>query len=251
VLGVLVGPLLGGILADLMSYRDTFRITGLMALAAGIAVILLVKEQFTVQEKEKQAHFLEELAACWHLPAIQVMFLVLFFTQLTIRMLEPIMSLFVATLVSGEALVATVTGLVFSVTGLAQFLSLPVIARRSDRWGYRRVLLVCLLGGALSNFPQALVGSVTGLLVFRFLYGLFLGGTIPMINALIGALTPAEHRGRVYGLTSSAFFLGGFVGPLTGGFLAAQLGFVPVFFLISALLVTNVFLVLKKVPVTG
>lgn len=248
VLGVLVGPLLGGLLADLFSYRDTFRVTGLMSLAAGIAVILLVKERFTAKEEEGRAHFLQELAACWHLPIIQVMFVVLFFTQLSIRMVEPIMSLFVESLVSGEALVATVTGLVFSVTGLAQFLSLPVIARKSDSWGYRRVLIICLLGGALAYFPQALVGSITALLAFRFIYGLFLGGTVPMINALIGLLTPAEHRGQVYGLTSSAFFLGGFIGPLTGGFLAAHLGFLPVFFFISALLVINTVLVIKKVP---
>lgn len=248
VLGVLVGPLLGGVLADLLSYRTTFRVAGTMALAAGMAVILLVREEFVAKEEAAGGHFLQELAAIWHLPIIKVMFVVLFFTQLSIRMVEPIMSLFVASIVTGQALVATVTGIVFSVTGLAQFLSLPLIARNSDSWGHRRVLIICLIGGALSYFPQALVGSVSALFFFRFVYGLFLGGTIPMINALIGLLTPVNHRGRVYGLTSSAFFLGGFIGPLTGGVMAARLGFLPVFILVATLLVVNALLVIKKVP---
>ena len=161
------------------------------------------------------------------------------------------MSLFVESMTDNAQMVATLTGSVFTATGLAQAISLPLISRNSDRWGHRKVLIICLLGGAIFYFPQALVGNITLLLILRFIYGLFLGGILPMINSLIGLLTPASHRGRVYGLTSSAFFLGGFVGPLSGGVLAAQLGFTAVFFLTAFLLVANAFLVGKKVPGPG
>ena len=52
---------------------------------------------------------------------------------------------------------------------------------------------------------------------------------LPTANALIGRLFPQERRGQVYGITSSATFLGMFAGPLIGGSVAARFGFEAVF----------------------
>src|SRR5579862_8520840 len=51
--------------------------------------------------------------------------------------------------------IATLAGIAFSITGLANVISAPLLGNRSDRIGYRRVLLICLLGGTLMTLPQA------------------------------------------------------------------------------------------------
>ena len=66
-----------------------------------------------------------------------------------------------------------------------------------------------------------------------------MGGVLPTANALIGRLFPLERRGQVYGITSSATFLGMFAGPLLGGAIGARLGFDAVFLTIGALALAN------------
>ncbi|MBV8147954.1 MAG: MFS transporter, partial [Candidatus Eremiobacteraeota bacterium] len=50
---------------------------------------------------------------------------------------------------------------------------------------------------------------------------------------------PPHHRGQVFGITSSATFLGMFCGPLLGGLVAARFGFPAVFATIGALALVN------------
>jgi DHA1 family multidrug resistance protein-like MFS transporter len=73
----------------------------------------------------------------------------------------------------------------------------------------------------------------------RFGVGIFLGGIIPTAVAWIGRQFPAEQRGRVYGVTYSAMFLGQFVGPAFGGVLAARFGIPSVFVVTGILMILN------------
>ena len=75
-----------------------------------------------------------------------------------------------------------------------------------------------------------------------------MGGVLPTANALIGRLFPAERRGQVYGITSSATFLGMSIGPLIGGSVAARFGFPAVFLTIGALTLANLAWVAFSVP---
>jgi len=55
-------------------------------------------------------------------------------------------------------------------------------------------------------------------------------------------------RGLAYGVTASASFLGSFLGPFTGGLLAAIAGTRVVFILITALFALNFMWVYRTVP---
>src|SRR5258708_38150616 len=75
--------------------------------------------------------------------------------------------------------IATLAGIAFSITGLANVISAPFLGNRSDRIGYRRVLLICLLGGTLMTLPQAFTDNYWLFTAERFGVGLFIGGLFP------------------------------------------------------------------------
>jgi DHA1 family multidrug resistance protein-like MFS transporter len=82
----------------------------------------------------------------------------------------------------------------------------------------------------------------------RFAVGLFIGGILPTANALVGRLVPRAQRGTVYGITSSAMFLGNSLGPLSGGAVAAAFGLHWVFLVTGAVLLANLIWVYRRVP---
>src|SRR5271165_1185367 len=143
---------------------------------------------------------------------------------------------------------ATLSGIAFSVTGLANVIAAPFLGNRSDRIGYRRVLLICLFGATVTTLPQAFTENYWVFTAQRFGVGLFIGGLLPTANALVGRLVPRAERGAMYGITASATFLGNSLGPLTGGAVAAAFGLRWVFLVTAAVLLANLLWVYYRVP---
>ena len=126
-------------------------------------------------------------------------------------------------------------------------MSAPFLGSRSDEIGHRRVLLISLAGAALFTLPQAVALNIWAFITLRFGVGIFLGGILPRANAIIGKLALPETRGQIYGLTSTAQFLGRFIGPLLGAAVAAWFGIPAVFALIGTLMVANLLWVWTRV----
>jgi MFS transporter, DHA1 family, multidrug resistance protein len=248
--GALIGPLIGGVLADhLHNYRFIFFATSIVALAAALFCALSVREEFVPPDRAvHRATIFENLSEIARHPQLAPMFVVVLLAQIVAFGVQPIVPLFVRAMAGNVAWLATAAGAAFAVTGLADLLASPFLGKRSDRIGYRRVLLISLVGIASFTIPQAFVSSVAVFIALRFGVGMFLGGVLPTANALIGRLFPVHRRGQVFGLTSSATFMGMCLGPLLGGLIAARFGFPAVFLTIGALTIANLIWVAINVP---
>ena len=181
-------------------------------------------------------------------PALLALFFVLMMAQFGVRTVQPVVSLYVQEMVGPRPDIATLAGIAFSITGLANVISAPFLGNRSDQIGYRRVLLICLLGGTLMTLPQAFTSNYWMFTAERFGVGLFIGGLLPTANAMVGRLVSRADRGAVYGMTSSAMFLGNSLGPLMGGAIAASFGLRWVFLLTAAVMAANLVWVYCRVP---
>jgi len=111
-------------------------------------------------------------------------------------------------------------GLLVTVYSLIQLFMAPTWGRLSDRFGRRPILIVGLVGSAISYVVFAYAGSLTMLFVARILGG-FGGSTIPVAEAYITDVTPPEKRAGNLGLIGAAFGLGFTVGPALGGITSA------------------------------
>lgn len=114
---------------------------------------------------------------------------------------------------------AQTVALLSSSFSLMQFVFMPIWGRLSDRVGRRPILLLGLLGSAVSYLVFGLAGSLTLLFVSRIFAGIA-GATVSTAQAFIADTTTPENRAKGMGLVGAAFGLGFIFGPALGGLLS-------------------------------
>jgi DHA1 family multidrug resistance protein-like MFS transporter len=248
--GSLIGPLIGGGLADLSgSYRLPFFFGGALCLAAFLVTLFLVRDTFSKPEPgQRRPGLLHAIATVRRSRALLSLIVVMMMGQFATHAVQPVVTLHVQAMLGDRPDLATLGGLAFSVTGIAGIIAVPFLGRRSDRIGYRTTLLICLAGAALFTAPQALPFGYPAFVAERFGLGLFVGGVLPAANALISRLSDPAQRGATYGLIASAYFIGNTTGPITGGVVAASAGIHWVFAMTAVMLTANLIWVWRAVP---
>jgi DHA1 family multidrug resistance protein-like MFS transporter len=224
-LGALLGPLLGGFVADMWGYRAPFFVTGALMTLGAVPVLAMVKENFQpVTTKEQEGSFWYGLRQVLASRVLFSVFVVAIFLRLGERVLLPILPLFVASLLPLGAAAATVTGLILGVRAATSALGAFVLGRASDRAGHHLVLLFCAFGAAVLYLPQAFVVNATQLLILQTMLGFMLGGTLTTVSAMLSRLSPEGRQGAAYGVYASARSLAATLGPMLGVSVAAGFG---------------------------
>lgn len=108
---------------------------------------------------------------------------------------------------------------VFSVYVLLYVIGTPLLAKRSDRVGRRRVFLESLALFGIGSVVVAASWSFPALLVGRAVQAFGAGGLLPVAAAVIAETVPLERRGRTLGLIGAVFGIAFLLGPLLGGLL--------------------------------
>src|SRR3989344_1268272 len=108
-------------------------------------------------------------------------------------------------------------GLLFASFSIGQFIATPIIGRLSDKYGRRPLLLVSIIGTAISFFMMAFAPSAIFLFLARLLDGLT-AGNIPVAFAVISDSTKQEERAKAFGLVLGGFYFGFVGGPAISAF---------------------------------
>ena len=246
--GTILGPFFGGVMADAFGFRPIFYITGALIFIATMMALFLVRETFDRKEaaSHPQVSVLQGFRELSHVPQLMALYGVTFLIQFAMLSPMPLMPLYVQELHGSVENLAFWAGFVGSVTGLSNLISSPVLGRLSDRIGGERILGFALVGSAIMFIPQAFVTSVWQLVVVRFALGVFLGGLIPAVNALIRQYTPEGMESRAYSFNTSTLSLGNMIGPIFGGAASGYIGIQGVFLVAAVLLLANAFWVRRS-----
>jgi DHA1 family multidrug resistance protein-like MFS transporter len=237
------GPFLGGFLADKVGYEATFFITSALLFSGGLIVIFFVKERFARPIPGQGA----SLGSLWHLAMSREMLLLLMaICALNIgpAMISPIIPLFIREL-DPRVAAATASGVAFGLMGLVAGISSVVASRLGKRISLKKIIVFSCLGTGLLYLPPMWATTVTQLLIFITLIGLFNGGLMMSANSLVSLSVSQSQQGIAYGLSTSAQALGGGLGPLIGGSLASLLGFKPIFGVAGGLFILVAVLIIK------
>ena len=110
---------------------------------------------------------------------------------------------------------------VFAVFPLMQFIFSPIWGKVSDNIGRKPVILVSLIGSAVSFALLGLAGSLTHLLIIRIVHGIFSSTAFGTIFAAGADISTKEDRAKVMGTIGAAFSLAIVFGPAIGGILSS------------------------------
>jgi len=240
--GSLIGPLLGGYIADTIGIRNDFILVGILMGLAGLLATIFIHENYVPKPNIEKLSFRKLKEQIPEFNSIVALCIASFIYAICIMSLQPVISVYIKGIVpSNTENLAFIAGAVFSAMGIAQLISSSPLGKLVDKIGPRKVLVVSLIYVGLFNIPQAYVTDVYQLALIRFLQGFGLGGMLPALNTYLSSKTPREFTGQVFSYNQSSLFLGYFLGAVGGASLMAWLGFTTLFwvsgglFIISAL----------------
>ncbi len=216
--GMILGPLLGGGMAELWGNRWAFASAGIIVLIATILIIFFVKEENFKPNKEKGSVIKDFGIAISNRPFLLVLILTLM-VSCSIMIIDPILPLYIADIASSSGYATLLTGFVIALPGLASALFAPVWGKWADKVGFQRILFIGLLGAAIGTFAQIIFTQIWGFSLIRFVYGVFFCAVYPALNGLVVRSTPEDFRGRAFSLHQTSNQIGGMIGPLLGGLL--------------------------------
>ena len=224
--GIAVGPLMGGAIADAFGYRMAFYATAALLFLAGMIVSFGVHEpKRTIKsEEEPSLPFIQEWKSIFNANGVPATFLLRFLTQMGRMMVFAILAFFTRELLTNEDQINSTVGLMMGITSGAATLTAVYLGKLGDRIGHRKILISATLISGLVYLPQAYVTAAWQLVFLQALSGVALGGIIPSIAALLANYTKPGHEGAVFGLDNSINSAGRSVAPLAGGLIAGWFG---------------------------
>lgn len=238
VAGNLIGPTLGGVLAEIFGVHTVFLLVGLLYAIVVLLTVLYIREDF-VPIKKSDAMPVKDLFA--QIKDRQMM-VGLFVTSMIIiaaaQSVVPILTLYVRHLGQTDNLLF-VAGFIISLPGMASLVTSGYLGKLGDRIGNHRLLLMALTYSLLINVFCVFAQNPFQLGLLRFLYGFGTGALLPSVNSLLTKLTPKEGISRIFSYNQLFNNLGSVVGPMMGSAVAAHMGYDWVFYLSSGLVLFN------------
>jgi DHA1 family multidrug resistance protein-like MFS transporter len=241
--GVVLGPFFGGVLADLIGYREIFFVTAAFCTIGAVAVIYGVEEVKQPSTDGKRYSVFDNYKLMYSNKQLRLVALCLVVGQISVLMVEPIFALFVESFKTDTEYIATLAGSIFSVTGLFSIISAPWWGKRNDRKGYKKGLFIGMSLTGLAYIGHNLVTSLVQLAFLRALLGFARGGVLPALYSLTNLHSPPERRGGIIAIASSMTILGNMLGPVLGGLVAGHLGLRETFLVNSTLALVVAFVI--------
>ncbi|HFI0144123.1 TPA: multidrug efflux MFS transporter [Streptococcus suis] len=238
VAGNLIGPTLGGFLAELVGVHAVFLLVGLLYALVVVLTIFQIREDFTPLKKEDQLTISEVFARVKD----RQMLVGLFVTSMVIiaaaQAVVPILTLYVRHLGQTDNLLF-VAGFIISLPGMASLVTSGYLGKLGDKIGNHRLLLLALFYSLLINVLCVFAQNPFQLGLLRFLYGFGTGALLPSVNSLLTKLTPKEGISRIFSYNQIFNNMGSVIGPMLGSAVAANMGYDWVFYLSSGLVLFN------------
>ncbi|MDA3973234.1 multidrug efflux MFS transporter [Enterococcus thailandicus] len=238
--GNLIGPSMGGALAQWFGMENVFIITGGVLLVTTILTIFLVKEDFHPVEKKDLVSTKEIFSKMDHFSILVGLFITTLILQIGVTSISPILTLYIRQLSGDINNVLFISGLIVSVAGVSAVLSSPKLGKLGDKIGNHKVLLAGLVLSFCCYLPMAFVQTPLQLGILRFILGFSTGALMPSINTLISKITPQEGVSRVYSYNQMFSNFGQVLGPMLGSTVAHSFGYSAVFVVTSCFVLSNI-----------
>ncbi|HEM3443411.1 TPA: multidrug efflux MFS transporter [Streptococcus suis] len=238
VAGNLIGPTLGGILAEMFGVHTVFLLVGLLYAIVVLLTVFYIREDFVPIKKGEEMSVKEVFDQVKDRQMLVGLFVTSMIIIAAAQAVVPILTLYVRHLGQTDNLLF-VAGFIISLPGMASLVTSGYLGKIGDRIGNHRLLLIALTYSLLINVFCVFAENPFQLGLLRFMYGFGTGALLPSVNSLLTKLTPKEGISRIFSYNQLFNNLGSVVGPMMGSAVAAHMGYDWVFYLSSGLVLFN------------
>jgi MFS transporter, DHA1 family, multidrug resistance protein len=220
-LGPAVGPIIGGIVAQLVGLRRAFLVTSLFYVAALAIVFFLYDERLGRHEppapETKPVRFKNVLA----FENFILLMAVIFGLQIVDRSYGPILPLYVAELGTPRERVPLIAGIIFSFAAASGALGNQLCARLLQVRTPRAIISAAAAAGAIGALMFLAAPQTIWLFAATPVLGVALGTATTTTYTAASAVMPAGARGAGFGLLTTASLTGLALSPVVSGILGA------------------------------
>jgi len=233
--GLISGPIIGGVLADIGGYALPFYFCALWAVAIGFIILIKIKEFRRTVSWEGILPTLKSVAANRNMLTA---FLIVILCAFGLSFLEPFFPLYLADRFNASR---SMIGLIFGTIMVPLLPALPLFGRASDRIG-RRPLIIAGIASYGVAFPFLILANSIGLIILvTFILGLTLGSAFapvwPLITDTLTYSGKTDTYGAGAGIYNTFWAIGYVIGPLAGGIFISLIGLKLMFFSYAATVV--------------
>ena len=222
-LGNTIGPSIGAVVALSFGYRGAIFAGATLPLVAAVLVLLFVPRDLVAPRTDEPIGEVRAPRSAWRSFSGQFylavfVYFVLFAVDQLIRLSAPI----ALQRLEGRSDVAGLTGVAFTVAGIAAVVGVAVIGQRIVRPGRLRATVLVAL--ALTAFIFIGLGLTSRTFVFIAGFAalsLLQATMVPATNAIIAATVRREYRGTAFGIAGSAQAVAFLIGPMAAATFAA------------------------------
>ncbi len=237
--GALLGPMIGGFLADTYGLRPVFFITAAVLFTCFVFTLFFIREQFTPVNKKDMLHARQVFTSLKNPKLVLSLFVTTMIIQVATGSIAPILTLYVRELAGNVSNLAFISGMIASVPGVAALISAPRLGKLGDRIGPERILICALVISVLLLIPMSMVQNPVQLGVLRFLLGAADGALLPAVQTLLVYNSSNQIAGRIFSYNQSFRDIGNVTGPLVGAAVSASYGFRTVFLVTACVVLFN------------
>lgn len=221
--GFIFGPALGGFLYDGWGFAAPFILSAAMSFLALTAAFILVPEthppsaRTATKQKKERMGMRATAATYWHtLPRPLSRFVTLLFIDFVgsfaFAFIEPQMVFYFYDDLGWST---TRFGVVVGAYGLAMVFGQLFLARSSDKYGRKPIIVVGILTSSLLYIGLRSFTAYAPIVLGAMTAGLGSSLIAPAASAFYLDITDRAHQGRIVGLKEAALALGGVMGPLS------------------------------------
>ena len=214
--GFLIGPLVGGLIADAAGFQMTFLVAGVLVLMTAGGSVATIRGM----GKSERRHVNAAVQPEWKLVSDLL-------PMLMVQIPYGIVFAFFVSIFPGYASQAGLTpfevGVLASGFGLARIVMFS-LSGRLGRIGERRSIIFASVGLAVSLSLLPINRVFPALLGVSCLLGTFIGIIYPQTLGFISKQSPSANLGFAIGLYETIFGIGFVAGPIISGFVAQAVG---------------------------
>ena len=241
-LGPAIGPLVGGVLAQIVGLRYTFLVAGAFYFFAFVLVkILYVEPPIAKTRPDKDGRSIG-IRDVLKLENLFLLLLVVFSVQFVDRTLGPILPLYIGQLGIHADKVPLIAGVVFSVIAVSQAIG-SFCTSLTVRVSSRTVIEVGLVMALLPLLILAITKDVVWMFVATVLFGLSIGLLMTRVYSVAGGIFPFSLRGTGFSVMTSSLLAGGAISPIFSGLLASKS--IQLVFLFDALMLLGLAVIVR------